>query len=113
MAMIIPKSGPDLLLTERINARLAEVRAETERMRREAEQQIEERREQAAFLPGCGDDSGVLAGAFALTAGPFCDIVDNRKKCRDPAGSAKKKPKREGKIDGYPYRRGSESLSQL
>ena len=34
--------------TERINARLAEVRAETERMRREAEQRIEERKEQVA-----------------------------------------------------------------
>ena len=34
--------------TERINARLAEVKAETERMRREAEQRIEERKEQVA-----------------------------------------------------------------
>ena len=31
--------------TERINARIAEVKAETERLRREAEQQLEERRE--------------------------------------------------------------------
>ena len=34
--------------TERINARLAEVKAETERLRREAEQRLEERREQVA-----------------------------------------------------------------
>ena len=34
--------------TERINARLAEVKAETEKLRREAEQRIEERREQVA-----------------------------------------------------------------
>ena len=34
--------------TERINARIAEVKAETERMRREAEQRFEERKEQVA-----------------------------------------------------------------
>ena len=34
--------------TERINARLAEVKAETERLRREAERQLEERREAVA-----------------------------------------------------------------
>ena len=34
--------------TERINARIAEVKAETERLRREAEQRLEERREAAA-----------------------------------------------------------------
>ena len=34
--------------TERINARIAEVKAETEKMRREAEQRLEERKEQVA-----------------------------------------------------------------
>ena len=34
--------------TERINARLAEVKAETERLRHEAEQMFEERKEQVA-----------------------------------------------------------------
>ena len=37
---------PDVIYrTERINARIAEVKAETERLRREAEQRLEERRE--------------------------------------------------------------------
>ena len=40
---------PDVIYrTERINARLAEVKAETERLRREAEQHLEERREAVA-----------------------------------------------------------------
>lgn len=40
---------PDVIYrTERINARLAEVKAETERLRREAEQRFEERKEQVA-----------------------------------------------------------------
>ncbi len=40
---------PDVIYrTERINARIAAVKAETERLRREAEQRIEERREQVA-----------------------------------------------------------------
>ena len=42
---------PDVIYrTERINARLAEVKAETERLRKEAEQRIAERKEQAADL---------------------------------------------------------------
>ena len=40
---------PDVIYrTERINARIAEVKAETDRLRKEAEQRIEERREQVA-----------------------------------------------------------------
>ena len=40
---------PDVIYrTERINAKIAEVKAETERLRREAEQRIEERREAVA-----------------------------------------------------------------
>ena len=54
--------------TERINARLAEVKAETERLRREAEQRLAERREQVAARvePSTMIKSAIIARQDAL-----------------------------------------------
>ena len=62
---------PDVIYrTERINARIAEVRAETERLRREAEQRIEEGREAVAdrLEPATLIKSGIISRQDALIA---------------------------------------------
>ena len=60
---------PDVIYrTERINARLAKVKAETERLRREAEQRIEESREAVAdrLEPATLIKSGIIGKQDAL-----------------------------------------------
>ena len=62
---------PDVIYrTERINARLAEVKAETERLRREAEQRLEEGREAVAdkLEPATLIKSGIIGKQDALIA---------------------------------------------
>ena len=60
---------PDVIYrTERVNARLAEVKAETERLRREAEQRLEEGREAVAdrLEPATLIKSGIIGKQDAL-----------------------------------------------
>ena len=62
---------PDVIYrTERINARLAEVKAETERLRREAEQRFDERREKLAanLAPSTMIKSSVISKQNQLIA---------------------------------------------
>ena len=58
--------------TERINARLAAVKAETERMRQEAEQRLEERKEQ---LSAVLELSAMIAGVLLAKQDELIDLL--------------------------------------